>query len=294
MTPSVRAAIKNNNTGEIYQMMAESADLGMTTLEQDLKRLYMQKQDLAGKCHGYGEQQAAVPADHECCSVGIERQSEIEQNADMIHIITTENSPMAQMKGRSKTVLGLFVDGLDVKLAHLTVKGKRIIVKELKSATLVDQAAGAEGRGDGCRRRWAIPRIAFSSLREAATEDVAVESASEDNNAVLLGLLAQYPREQVFPDLQPGGTGDLLPRPGERLRPEGEEAEGPHSRGDAEHPRLPARSRRRRCHQDRRGQPALHRPRGRAQPDQLPGKRQGVHGRPDPVHLRRSTAPMSR
>lgn len=41
--PSVRAAIKNNNTGEIYQMMAESADIGMVTLEQDLKRLYMQK-----------------------------------------------------------------------------------------------------------------------------------------------------------------------------------------------------------------------------------------------------------
>ena len=43
MTPSVRAAIKNNNTGEIYQMMAESSDLGMTTLEQDLKRLYVAK-----------------------------------------------------------------------------------------------------------------------------------------------------------------------------------------------------------------------------------------------------------
>lgn len=42
-TPSVRAAIKNNNTGEIYQMMAESADVGMTTLEQDLKRLYVAK-----------------------------------------------------------------------------------------------------------------------------------------------------------------------------------------------------------------------------------------------------------
>jgi twitching motility protein PilT len=43
MTPSVRAAIKNNNTGEIYQMMAESSDLGMLTLEQDLKRLYSLK-----------------------------------------------------------------------------------------------------------------------------------------------------------------------------------------------------------------------------------------------------------
>jgi twitching motility protein PilT len=42
-TPSVRAAIKNNNTGEIYQMMSESGELGMNTMEQDLKRLYLQR-----------------------------------------------------------------------------------------------------------------------------------------------------------------------------------------------------------------------------------------------------------
>jgi len=36
---SVRAAIKNNNTGEIYQMINESAREGMYTMEQDLKRL---------------------------------------------------------------------------------------------------------------------------------------------------------------------------------------------------------------------------------------------------------------
>jgi twitching motility protein PilT len=41
--PSVRAAIKNNNTSEIYQMMSESAGEGMTTMEQDLKRLYLAK-----------------------------------------------------------------------------------------------------------------------------------------------------------------------------------------------------------------------------------------------------------
>lgn len=39
MNPSVKAAIKNNNTGEIYQMIHESSHLGMCTLEQDLKRL---------------------------------------------------------------------------------------------------------------------------------------------------------------------------------------------------------------------------------------------------------------
>lgn len=42
-TPSVKAAIKNNNTGEIYQMISEGVDQGMITMEQDLKRLYLQK-----------------------------------------------------------------------------------------------------------------------------------------------------------------------------------------------------------------------------------------------------------
>jgi len=41
--PSVRAAIKNNNTGEIYQMISEGVDQGMITMEMDLKRLYLQK-----------------------------------------------------------------------------------------------------------------------------------------------------------------------------------------------------------------------------------------------------------
>jgi len=42
-SPSVRAAIKNKNTSEIYQMIAENSDSGMITMEQDLKRLYMQR-----------------------------------------------------------------------------------------------------------------------------------------------------------------------------------------------------------------------------------------------------------
>ncbi len=43
MNASVRAAIKNNNTSEIYQMISESSDEGMTTMEQELKRLYVVK-----------------------------------------------------------------------------------------------------------------------------------------------------------------------------------------------------------------------------------------------------------
>ena len=40
---SVRAAIKNNNTGEIYMMINQSGQHGMITMEQDLKRLYTSK-----------------------------------------------------------------------------------------------------------------------------------------------------------------------------------------------------------------------------------------------------------
>jgi twitching motility protein PilT len=43
VTPSVKAAIKNNNLGEIYMMINQGGQLGMITMEQDLKRLYDQK-----------------------------------------------------------------------------------------------------------------------------------------------------------------------------------------------------------------------------------------------------------
>lgn len=43
MTPSIRAAIRNGNTGEIYQMIFEGKDSGMITLEQDLQRLVNQR-----------------------------------------------------------------------------------------------------------------------------------------------------------------------------------------------------------------------------------------------------------
>jgi len=40
VTPSVKAAIKNNNTSEIYMMMNQGGQMGMITMEQDLVRLY--------------------------------------------------------------------------------------------------------------------------------------------------------------------------------------------------------------------------------------------------------------
>lgn len=43
VTPSVRAAIKNNNTSEIYMMIVQGGPQGMITMEQDLLRLLGQR-----------------------------------------------------------------------------------------------------------------------------------------------------------------------------------------------------------------------------------------------------------
>lgn len=43
MTPSIRAAIKNNNVNEIYQMISEGQQWGMNTIEQDLARLVFER-----------------------------------------------------------------------------------------------------------------------------------------------------------------------------------------------------------------------------------------------------------
>ena len=43
MTPSIRAAIKNKNLSEIYQMISEGEKFGMITMEQDLKRLHLER-----------------------------------------------------------------------------------------------------------------------------------------------------------------------------------------------------------------------------------------------------------
>ncbi len=43
VTPSVKAAIKNDNTSEIYMMIVQGGPQGMTTMEQDLIRLLKQR-----------------------------------------------------------------------------------------------------------------------------------------------------------------------------------------------------------------------------------------------------------
>lgn len=95
------------------------------------------------------------------------------------------------MASRSHNVLGLFVDGLDVKLAHLTLRKNRVVVEDLASATLVSKFQEAK----------ALEELSGSSdtadafsVPVATTETAGGEG--EDNNAVLLGLLAKYPKSR--------------------------------------------------------------------------------------------------
>jgi twitching motility protein PilT len=53
VTPAARAAIKNANQGEIYQMMWEGLSQGMTTLEQDLFRLVRTHKITAETAYSY-------------------------------------------------------------------------------------------------------------------------------------------------------------------------------------------------------------------------------------------------
>lgn len=99
---------------------------------------------------------------------------------------------MSKMKGRKNSVVGLFVDGLDIKLAHLSLRGRKVVVEELRTATLATKMAehksvdlgipvGAEGT-DG----FSLPPIPTGDTQTT-------EMRSDDNDSVLLSLLASYP-----------------------------------------------------------------------------------------------------
>ena len=98
---------------------------------------------------------------------------------------------MAKAAGRGKSVLGIFVDGLDVKLAHLSVRKKRVVIQELRSATLITKLQEQKS-AETMATSLGETTDAFS-IPEPTTTDSVPQGQADDNNAVLLGLLAQYP-----------------------------------------------------------------------------------------------------
>ena len=92
---------------------------------------------------------------------------------------------------RPTSVIGLFVDGLDIKLARLSLRKKRVVVDELKSATLV-----AKMHEHKVADITVSPADTDAFNLSAPVGDTVAVGASEDNNAVLIGLLSGYPRNK--------------------------------------------------------------------------------------------------
>ena len=101
---------------------------------------------------------------------------------------------MASLKGSRNTAIGMFVDGLNVKIAKLSINGKNVVVEELQSATLAARLeepkmqmleAGTEGGGEGGESFGSTPLL-----------ESAAELGMNDNNSVILGLLSRYPADK--------------------------------------------------------------------------------------------------
>ncbi len=94
---------------------------------------------------------------------------------------------MASLRGSKSTAIALFVDGLDLKLAKLSIKKGNIVLDELQSTSL---AAKLEERQ--------VADLASDTLTESADAfalpagEVGSETAG-DNNSIILGLLSKYP-----------------------------------------------------------------------------------------------------
>lgn len=93
---------------------------------------------------------------------------------------------MATMRGNKKSAVGLFVDGLEIKFAKLSKKGKSVVIDELKVATLVNKLEErqlkdlSDGFSETTTDTFSIPTGADRS------------DSGEDNNSVLIGLLSEY------------------------------------------------------------------------------------------------------
>ena len=91
--------------------------------------------------------------------------------------------------GGGKSVIGLFVDGLDIKLARVSMRRRKVVVEELRSATLV--AKLEERKTTEATIGSSDDRDPFK-LPDLEMVEPTTLSSGEDNNAVLLGLLSQY------------------------------------------------------------------------------------------------------
>jgi hypothetical protein len=98
---------------------------------------------------------------------------------------------MPYQPGQGKTAVGLFADGLELKMVQLSIKGGRVTLRDFKTVALVkkfeEKQAAASAADEGFAEASAADAFAAAPAAEAATEE------SNTNASVLLGLLADLP-----------------------------------------------------------------------------------------------------
>ncbi|MDD8018756.1 MAG: hypothetical protein PHP42_10325 [Bacteroidota bacterium] len=99
---------------------------------------------------------------------------------------------MPYIKGEGKTVLGVFVDGLDVKFVHVALKRKRIYLHDAKTVNLVKRL---EERTVASESGGVADSIDMVDTLEATPEkeEFAEGTGGSTNGEVIVGLLSEYP-----------------------------------------------------------------------------------------------------
>ncbi len=95
---------------------------------------------------------------------------------------------MPYKKDEGKTVISLFVDGLDVKFVHLSMKNKRICLHDVATVNLVKRLEERGGSDAGGPE-------SFDILDEtgAPKEEFSEGTGSASNGEVMIALLSEYP-----------------------------------------------------------------------------------------------------
>ncbi|HMD13985.1 MAG TPA: hypothetical protein VKI62_05125, partial [Bacteroidota bacterium] len=98
---------------------------------------------------------------------------------------------MSSLRGNKNISVGIFVDGLDLKLAKLSLKKGHIYIDELHSVSL------ARKLEDRQPINTEIDNLSGGGETFALnTSTASQEEAVGDNNNILLGLLSKYPISQ--------------------------------------------------------------------------------------------------
>ncbi|TLY33515.1 MAG: hypothetical protein E6K56_00730 [Ignavibacteria bacterium] len=95
---------------------------------------------------------------------------------------------MATLRGNRNSAIGLFVDGLELRCAKLSLKRGNVVLEELQTAQL---ATKLEDRHAASGELEALGESIDTFALPTSTE--AVQAGAGDNNSVLLAMLSKYP-----------------------------------------------------------------------------------------------------